>query len=318
MTHPVTSTELSTVAGQGDRFSVVVTIVDGGPTLEACLDALHEQAGTAALEVIVPFDETVGYVADLAPRYPEVQFLPMGAVETALPAQTAAGQHELFDRRRAHGLAMATGNLIAILEDRSIPRPRWVQLFVDLHASLPNRVIGGGIANKDPGWLNWAVFFCDFGRYQPPFEACVRAYVSDVNVCYKRSALTDTRELWSNRYHETTVHWALQDRGEALWLSPEPTVDQRRGRLNMGGLLVERFHWGRLFAYTRTRESTMVRRTVWACGALALPALLFWRLLRQRLRRRRVATFLWAAPAVFMLLASWLAGEAAGYLTGRS
>ena len=127
----------------------------------------------------------------------------------------------------------------------------------------------------------------------------------------------DTRRLWSNRYHETTVHWALQNLGDVLWLSPEPAVEHCRGRLSMGELLAERFHWGRLFAYTRARKSTMARRTVWAGGALALPALLFWRLLRQRLRRRRVVTFLWAAPAVFILLASWSIGEATGYVTGR-
>jgi len=313
----MTAPEPDTGGEQSQILSVVVTIVDGGTTLERCVEALHQQAGTVPLEVLVPFDDTVDHVADLASRYPDMQFLPMGKVETARPSGTAAGQHELFVRRRAHGLAAASGYLIAILEDRGVPRPGWAQEFVRLHESLPNRVIGGSIANKDPGWLNWAVFFCDFGRYEPPFEADARPYVSDVNICYKRSALLDTRELWSARYHETTVHWALQDLGDVLWLSPEPTVDQHRGRLRMSGLLAERFHWGRLFAYTRAQESTTVRRIVWACGALVLPALLFWRLFRQRLQRRRVATFLWAAPAIVVLLASWSAGEATGYITGR-
>src|SRR5262245_36869929 len=100
------------------RLSVVVTIVDAGDALERCLTALQRQQGSIELDVIVPWDETVAEVASITARFPAFRFPAMGAVSTARPSQSAAGQHELFDRRRATGLRAASGQLVAIVEDR--------------------------------------------------------------------------------------------------------------------------------------------------------------------------------------------------------
>ena len=299
-------------------LSVVVTIVDGGETLERCLAALAAQQPSASFEVIVPWDDTVASIPAMAARYPAFRFLSLGALTTSRPSASAAGQHELFDRRRSAGLAAAGGQIVAILEDRGVPRPDWARTLVSVHERLPHAVIGGAIENARETVLHWAVYFCDFGRYQRPFEEGPRAYVSDVNIGYKRRALESTADLWKTRYHETTVHWALQQAGETLYLTPDFVVDQCRGPLRFGSLLAERFAWGRLFAYTRARESGMARRMTLAVLAPALPALLLARHGRMQLAKRiRFGAFLRAAPAVLALLTAWCAGEAIGYLTAR-
>ena len=99
-------------------LSVIVTVVDGGATLERCLAALAAQQGAPDLEVLVPHDDTLGDLAPLAAKFPGVRFLPLGHLATQHPAAGPGGQHELFDRRRSAGLGAATGELIAILEDR--------------------------------------------------------------------------------------------------------------------------------------------------------------------------------------------------------
>jgi hypothetical protein len=258
-------------------------------------------------------------MAEMAQRFPEFHFIPLGSLQTRRPPQSAAGQHELFDRRRSAGLAQARAELIAILEDRGVPRPDWARRVVAAHRELPHAVIGGAIENGRDHLLNWAVFFCDFGRYQTPFQAGVRDYVSDVDICYKRRALEATRELWLTRYHETTVHWALQRAGETLFLTPDFAVDQMRDDLTLGRLLRERVGWGRLFAYTRARELPAARRLTLAALTPLLPFLLLLRHLRGRLERRRnVGKFLAVSPVVLLLLAAWSCGELIGYLTGEA
>jgi hypothetical protein len=300
------------------ELSVVVTVVDGGATLERLLRGLTAQDRPPTREVLVPWDESVSDPAGLAARFPAVRFVPMGAVTTRRPIDSPAGQHELYDRRRAAGLALASGDLVAILEDRGVPRPDWARGVVAAHRELPHAVIGGAIENGRDGRLNWAVYFCDFGRYQLPFEAGPRPYVSDVNICYKRRALEATRELWRERYHETTVHWALLRAGEVLFLSPDFAVDQMRDDLTLRRVLRERVGWGRLFAYTRARDVSTGRRLVLAALSPLLPFVLLLRHLRGRVTRHRgVGTFLAVSPVVFLLLAAWSLGELIGYATGE-
>ena len=299
-------------------LSVVVTIVDGGETLERCLAALSTQQGSPAFEVIVPWDDTVVNIPSTAARFPSFRFLPLGRLPTSRPAASATGQHELFDRRRSAGLLAAHGAVVAILEDRGVPRPDWARTLVALHERLPHAVIGGAIENARDTLLHWAVYFCDFGRYQRPFEAGPRPYVSDVNIGYKRRALEATTDLWRTRYHETTVHWALQQAGETLYLVPDLVVDQHRGVLDLSSLVVERFSWGRLFAYTRARESGLARRVLLATLTPLLPLVLLTRHARLQLTKRvRLRAFLLAAPAMLVLLTAWSLGEMAGYLTAR-
>lgn len=305
-------------AGGSPRLSVVVTIVDGLAALRLCLTALARQDRAPILEVLVPFDDSIAEVAALAQDFPGMHFIPMGTVPTARPVRSAAGQHELFDRRRAAALARATGDLVAILEDRGVPEPRWAATFVDLHQRHPELVIGGAIENGVDRLLNWAVYFCDYGRYQRPFEFGPRAYVSDVNICYKRQALVQTQTLWADRYHETTVHWALQRQGVVLQLSPTPVVHQHRAGLTLARVCAERVHWGRLFAYTRARDIGRVQRAWLMLMSALLPVVLFGRLAVAQWRKRTgVGRFVAASPVICLFLVAWSAGEAVGYATGR-
>jgi hypothetical protein len=197
-----------------------------------------------------------------------------------------------------------------------VPRPDWARTLDELHRRLPHAVIGGAIENGHDELLNWAVYFCDFGRYQLPFAAGPREYVSDVNIGYKRAALAQTADLWRVRYHETTVHWALLRAGETLYLTPELVVDQHRGTLRPGSLIAERFSWGRLFAYTRAREMTLLKRMAATGLAPVLPLVLVVRHARlQAARRVTWRTFVRASPWVLVLLTAWSFGEALGYLT---
>ena len=301
------------------RLSVVVTIVDGHDVLDRCLSALAAQQRPPALEIIVPWDDTVAGIGALAARYPTCRFLDLGRLATTRPAASAAGQHELYDRRRAAGLAAATGDIIAVLEDRGVPDPDWAQTMARLHRDLPHAAIGGAIENGRDTYWHWAVYFCDFGRFHRPFAAGPRQWLSDINVGYKRRALEQTRGLWRDRYHETTVHWALLRDGETLYLTPDLVVRQMRVVGGVTALVAERFAWGRLFARTRVREEGLPVQMARLTLAPLLPFLLFVRIgWTQVTRGGTRMKWLSASPLVFLLLVAWSLGEAAGYATARA
>lgn len=187
-----------------------------------------------------------------------------------------------------------------------------------LHERLPYAAIGGAVENGRDGLLQWAVYYCDFHRYQRPFAAGARAYASDVNIGYKRRALDATAHLWRTHYRETTVNWALRHAGETLYVTPELVVEQHRDSVTLGSLLAERFAWGRLFACTRTQDAGPATRAGLAALAPFLPGLLFARHLRLQGRKRvRPGAFLRAAPLTVVLLVAWSLGEAVGYATAE-
>lgn len=298
------------------KLSVIVGIVDGGAQLERCLAALAAQLLAPELEVIVPWDDTVPGMGAFAVRYPAFTFPAMGHVDTGYPASSHAGLHELYDKRRARGLRDATGELVAILEDRSVPEHDWARAAVQAHAAHANAVIGGAIASGRETLLGLADYLCDFYRYQPPLPAGPRDYVSNVNICYKRAALERTRSLWMDAYYDLTVHWALQRDGEVLWLAPDMLVRQMRGDgERLGTLLSERMAWGRRFAVRRASETSGVGRLRFALQSPLVPFLLWSRAARGYTGGKD--TLLKATPAMLLIFAAWGLGEFIGYVTGK-
>lgn len=298
-------------------LSVVVTLVDGGAVMRRFLDAVTQQEDPPRLDIVLPYDTSVAEVAEFQKDYPDVRFLDLGTITPARPIHTAAGQHELYDRRRAAGLAAAKGDLIAILEDRGAPRADWARTLVRLHAELPHGVIGGAIECAPGDLLNWAFYVCDFGRYGLPFESGAVTWVSDVNVTYKRDTLESTRELWKERFREPVVHWDLLERGETLYLSADAVVEHKRPSTTMGELLPERFDWGRLFGHIRAMHMGPLKRAVYS---LAGPIIPFWLLLKHgvtQFRKGNFGRYLKCAPLALILMMWWTAGEVWGTVTGK-
>ncbi len=304
------------------RLSVVVTVTTGGDHVARCLEALAAQRDAPPFEVLVPVDPAVRGVEAWRRAHPEAEF-PIVA-ETAEEAARLhfAGdpgpEHLAYDRPRATGLAAAGAPLVALTEDHARPDTDWVGRIVAAHARLPHAVIGGAIDNRSDYPLTWAVYFCDFGRYQSPLPAGPAGYASDVNVSYKRAALARVEAAWRGAYHETAVHGALRARGETLWLAPEIVVHQERGRLRARLVLRERFAWGRLYAGKRVREMGALRRAAMIVAAPLLPLVLLLRRSREALGRgAQRGAFLRALPWMALLLGAWSLGEWVGYTTGR-
>jgi len=283
-------------------LTVVVVMLGGLSYLPRCLDALEQQVGVARPEIIVPCDGSVGDLAPLRRRYPEVQFLPVEGRRT-------------YAELRAIGFHRARGAIIALTEDHCSPDPDWCQQMLKLHEAA-HAAVGGAVGKGPDGILNWAIYLCDFSRYMNPVVEGPSAYLTDCNVSYKRQALERLAPLWATEFHETTINWTLAGQSQSLWLSPSVIVRQQRS-LTLGAALSERYRFGRLFARTRVAAPPWIRRPLYAAGALVLPLVLMARVARNVVAKRRARNrFVLALPAIALLNTVWALGELVGYLQG--
>jgi hypothetical protein len=297
--------------------SIIITVVSGKESVRRCLEALHPQVNPDEGEIIVPYDKWSTKIGCLAVDFPGVRFHFISEPGFASLDKVTSRQHRLYDRRRAVGLTLARGQIIAMTEDHAVPAADWYSQILAAHQQ-PYAVIGGLIDNGIDKPLNWALYYCDFGRCGSPRSSGVSEYVSDVNVTYKRNALETVSGLWRDAYHETTVHWALQSRGEKLFLDSRLRVYQHRPAISLRQAYRERIEWGRVFAETRVASFSVWARLLYAAGTPALPAILFLRVLRHMIRQRRTINQITrAAPFAACLLIGWALGELAGYLMGK-
>ena len=307
-------------AAQLPELSVVVAIVSDTTNprvdvdiLAGCLEAFARQIDPPRLEIIVSHLPDIAGLDALKARYPSVSFLPV--LDTKGPAETGGGR-EHHDVLRARAIAKARGGLIAMLEDHSRPDPRWCANIVAAHKES-HACVGGAMGNIIDRPLNWAVYFCDFGRYQNPLQEGDAHFASDSNVSYKRAALESVREAWADAFREVIVNGALIARGEKVVLRRDILVNQCRAGLRFGPAMRERFIWGRSYSATRNVSLGLPKRLALAAASPLLPAVLTFRLARTAFERRRYfGKFLRALPLTVILLASWGAGEGIGYISG--
>lgn len=303
-------------------LSVVVVIVSDTTharsdvsNLVGCLQALTEQVDPPSMEIIVPYHPRTEGIEDLRLRFPSVAFLCIEDLRTYIE-QGGSRQHH--DELRARGLVAARGEIIGLLEDHGRPNPHWCARVIEAHRQS-YAAVGGAIENGIDRPLNWAVYFCDFYKYQNPVPEGESPFVSDANVAYKRSALESIRPVWQETFQETAVNWALVSHGEELALAPKLIVEQHRSDLRLRSALKERRVWGRSYAASRSQLAGGLKRAIYAAFSPLLPVVLLLRMTVSVTKKGRgLGAFFKALPLTAMLVVSWSLGELLGYLTARS
>ena len=299
-------------------ISIVVTIVDGGTALTDCLKALRAQAGNQRMEVLVPYDHISMETETCIEAFPEVTFVNMGRIVDGTTPRDALELHRFWDIRRAEGIKAAKGRLIGLIEDRGIPNPDWAKTMVDLFDQHHPAAVGGAVDNGIDTTWNWAVHFCDFGRYQAPLFSENPDFLSATNVCYSAKALSAVSDLYADHFYEPKLHGALRENGGSLLLTDAPRCVQFRPRISNGKLLAEWYHWGRKYGLIHGGQISTLHRLTRIGAATLLPAVLYFRHLRRELgRKQNMREFLMASPLVFMIGFAWAAGEFIGYFKAK-
>ena len=86
-----------------------------------------------------------------------------------------------------------------LLEDHARPDAHWAANVVAAHRQT-HAAVGGAIENGIDRALNWAVYYCDFGKYQNPVPAGETPFASDANTTYKRAELESVRSVWGDAF----------------------------------------------------------------------------------------------------------------------
>jgi hypothetical protein len=281
----------------------------------ACLEAFRRQRDAPEIELVVPCHDAVDGLDELAARFPEAVIVKVSGPKGPSLTGERVHHHSL----RTAGLRAARGELLALAEDHARPDPHWCAGMLAAHREGAGDFagVGGAIDNAVDRPLAWAVYLCDFARYQSPVPEGESELASDINVAYRREALEAVRPVWEEGFYEVIVNRALRERGGKLVLRNDARMWQHREGLRPWPAVLERFAWARSYAAVRS-GSLGGRRLLYALLAPLLPPLLIARIGRLCRERGRFGKFLGALPWLVPLTAAWSLGEAAGYAAPRS
>jgi hypothetical protein len=285
-------------------LSVVVPSVNGWRDLRGCLAALDRERADLALEVLVP--ERCGQMVRNAVLecYPWVRLLPVPAGKS-------------IPQMRALAFANARAPTVAVIEDHVLVPAGWARQMA-MARTNGIRVVGGGIVNAaTEHTVDWAAFLCEYSHMIAPQTPGPAEWLTGNNIAYERALLEEYRNIAEAGGWEDVLHEAFRRGGILLWCRPD-IVAYHQKHYTIAEYTSQRFLYARAYAGARVRKMSLGRRLGYGLLALALPPLLYARIVARTWRtgahRAELARSL---PLLVLFVAAWGLGEAAGGWLGE-
>lgn len=285
------------------KLSVVIASVNGFPIIGECLESLRQQSGTEEIEVVVANRCADGVGTSIQEKYPRVKLIE-APVETSIP------------QLRAMAFRACQGDVVAVLEDHCIVDRDWARRMLEAHRG-EYAVIGGSVDNAARERLvDWAAFFCEYSQAMKPLSEGEAENIPGNNVAYKRWVLERFRLEIETGIWDSTLHEWIRNAGIPLYRVPSLAVHHKMSA-SLAWFITQKFHFARSFSSMRFAGSSPIRRFAYGAGAALLPFVLAQRIVsrvwRSRVYRRELVL---SFPILMLLLLSWGAGEAVGYIFG--
>ena len=284
----------------------MVIAFNGRELLERCLDALARETRDHDVETLVVskspraqiLQSDVSLVGKVDIRWFEVE-----------PDATVP-------QMRGRGIAESQGELVGLIEDDCLVQPGWCAALLKAH-DAPAAAIGGAIEPRPyRRALDWAVYFCDYGRFMPPLAAGAAVALPGNNMSYKRRALDDLPAALRSEFQEVFIHRAWEQRGVPMLTDPAILV-RNVNSWTMADLTAIPYHHARAFAGGRMAGQPIWRRVAMGLLTPLLPVVKVLRVAREAVSRGRyIGALLRSIPMISILAISWSIGECVGYLTG--
>jgi glycosyltransferase involved in cell wall biosynthesis len=292
-------------AGPTPLVSVVIASVNGPPSIVECIEHLLAQDSTASYEVLVVDRCGEDVREELRRRFPDPRVIVVSeAPDLSIP------------RLRAIGMVSARGRLIAILEDHCMVPPGWIGAIQELHRA-GHQVMGGPVENGAIDRVtDWAVFFCEYASFMPPFPEGDVDSVAGSSAIYDREALDRVGARAQDEVWEFFIHGRMKELGIRFHNDARLQVLHKK-EFGFGYFMSQRYHYSRSFAGMRMESERAWKKLAYAMATPLLIPLIPWRIVRTVLpKRSRRKELLLSAPllAVFMFAYAW--GEAVGALFG--
>ena len=162
---------------------------------------------------------------------------------------------------------------------------------------------------------DWALTFCEYGRFFGSHPQCEVAGLPGANASYKRELLLRHLGEIPKEFVEVIVHAKLQEAGGVLRHEPLAVMYDVND-LPLAKAASAQFHHGRLYGGDVAGQTGVAGRLLRTIRAPLVPAVHFIRIARAVSGSGRVTKLLFSLPMLFILLVAWAAGEALGSAFG--
>jgi GT2 family glycosyltransferase len=222
------------------RVTVCVCTHNGAATLRDCLEGIA-QLDYPDYEVIVVNDGSTDETEAIA-----------GQFDVRVIRDAARG----LSNARNLGLAAATGEIVAYLDDDARPDPYWLRYLAAAFAATPHVAIGGpNIAPPGAGLVAECVDKTPGGPIHVLLTDREAEHIPGCNMAFRKDALRAIGGFdpqFRVAGDDVDVCWRLQERGGTLGFSPAAMVwHHRRGSI--------RAHWRQQRGYGRA-EAMLARK----------------------------------------------------------
>lgn len=288
------------------KISVVIACNNAETVIVECLSRLLRQAEDSNLEIIVADGSSDTTAQLVETRFPTVKLLRLEQPAT-LPVL------------RGRGIALASGQIIALLDPYSMVDPDWLQQVLSAHTRHEHAAIGGAVdlyRADDSGILAWARYFNEYGMFMSPVEEGVIEILPGSNISYKRALLFDDEKPRFEEFWKTFVNAGHEESGKVLWQTQSIRVELWKP-VSFGNFFKTRFSHGRCYAAMRCADATRAARFLRLLTTPLVPFVLQYRWGRRIWPKNRFrGKFILSLPIQFILFVCWSVGEFTGYLTG--
>ena len=216
---------------------------------------------------------------------------------------------------RAAGVAHARAELVALTEDFCVPGEGWVDALLRAHHEQQVAAAGGPVNRQGGTAAQWALTFCEYGRFLASSHSGSVGDLPGINVCYRTRDLQEALGQLPSRWREVDVHGALRQAGRTLWWTRSAIMFDRNGRPFISAVAAL-YHHGRLHGGLQKDRVSLLARLARVLLTPVVPALMWARQFRPAQDAGHLGPWLKAAPLTLVMLSGWALGEAWGYLYG--
>lgn len=294
---------MTTTGFNSPEMSVVIVTPDDYETIRKVIRCLHAQTVRDRLQLIIvaPLAETFEVEHSELKDFFRYRVIGVGKISSIASANAA-------------GLRQASAPVVAFVEEHSYPDPEWAEALIKAHQQ-PWAAVGPVMRNANPERLiSWADFLISYGRWVEPALAGVIDHLPGHNSSYKRQILLDYGAMLEGMLEaESVLHWDLGAKDYQLYLEPAAKTSHLNFE-RLSSWVSAQFHSGRLFAITRAKRWSLLRRLFYIGGTPLIPMVRLWRILRQLRQSKNQHHLL---PSILPALIFGLVANAAGEMTGH-
>ena len=198
------------------RVSVVVCSYNGARTIKDTLDGLS-RLDYPDFEVIVVDDGSRDTTATIARGY---------------DCRVIQTPNRGLARARNAGLAAATGEIVAYIDDDAYPDPHWLRYLASTFMSTSDAAVGGpNIAPPGDGWIADCVARAPGGPIHVLLSDREAEHIPGCNMAFRKEALQAIGGFdpqFRTAGDDVDVCWQLQERGWTLGFHPAALVWHHR------------------------------------------------------------------------------------------